>query len=67
MAFRVEKYIGRFEISMDELPRMHVLQRFENLVHDVLSMDFLQDACSDHDVQICVSPTVPVSMKSNTR
>ncbi len=35
---------------MQQLPRVHVLERLEELVHDVLLVDLLQDVCSDNSV-----------------
>lgn len=37
---------------MDQFPRVHVLQSFQNLVDNILSMDLFQDTRSDDNVEI---------------
>ena len=41
-------------VAVQELSRVHILQCFKELVHNVLLVDFLQDVGSDDRVQVCL-------------
>jgi hypothetical protein len=51
-AHDVQEDVAGFEISVDHVARVNVLDSFEELVHDVLLMDVLQDALFDDVVQV---------------
>ena len=40
------------DVTVQELSRVHVLQGFEQLVHDVLFVHVLQDVCADDGVEV---------------
>lgn len=52
MAVRVEEEVRRLDIPVDELGRVHVIERLEELVDDVLLVDLLEDARADDGVQV---------------
>ena len=52
MALWVEENIARFEISMDKLSWMHVLECFEELIDNELFMNLFENACSDDNVKV---------------
>lgn len=41
-------------IPVQELSRMHVFKRLEQLVHDILLVDLLQNIRADHCMQVCL-------------
>lgn len=54
MAFRVQKQVTWLQITMQKVGRMHVLQTFQALVHDVLLVDILKDVSSDNCMQVSI-------------
>ena len=51
-ALGVEKHVGGLQVAMHQLGGVHVLDRLEALVHDVLLVDVLKNVGPDHRVQI---------------
>jgi len=54
VALRVEKQVGRFQISVEEVGGVHELETFQHLVDDVLFVDVFEDVGADNGVEICV-------------
>lgn len=50
MALAVEEDVGRFEVAVDQITGMHILQRLQDLVHHELLVDLLEDVCADDRV-----------------
>ncbi len=42
------------DVSVEQLSAVHVLQRLEELVHDILLVDLLQNVCPDDSMQVCL-------------
>mmetsp|Transcript_4134 Transcript_4134/g.6219 ORF Transcript_4134/g.6219 Transcript_4134/m.6219 type:complete len:252 (-) Transcript_4134:107-862(-) len=49
---RVEQQVAWLDITMNHFSRMHVFERFEQLIHDVLFVNIFQDVCPNDSVQI---------------
>ena len=48
----VEENVRRLDVSVQHLPRMHELQRLQELVDDVLLMDLFENVRTNHGVQV---------------
>jgi hypothetical protein len=54
------------DVSVQQLPGVHVFERPKELVHDVLLVYLLKDARANHGVQVRLRPTqAPDKMTSN--
>ena len=51
-AFGVEQEVGRLDVAMEQTSRVHVLERFEQLIDNVLLVDILKDIAADRRVQV---------------
>ena len=52
VALRVQQQVARLEIPVNELPRVHVLERLEELIDDEFLVYFFEDARPDDHMQI---------------
>jgi len=52
VALRVEQQVGGFEVAVDQVSGVQLLQSLEQLLDDVLLVDFLQDVGTDDGVQV---------------
>ena len=52
VALRVEQQVARLQIPVDKFPRMHVLERFEELIDDKLLVYLFENAGPDDYVEI---------------
>ena len=51
-AVRVEQQVGRLDVSVQQIGRVHEFEGLEQLPHDVLLVDVLQDVGADRGVQV---------------
>ena len=54
MAIRVDKNVGGFEVPMNDVCRVKILDALENLIHDELVVNVFEDLLSDGVVQVCL-------------
>ena len=52
MALRIEEDVGGLEVAVQNISRVEVLETLHDLVDDVLFVDVLEDARSDHRVHV---------------